>query len=112
MTETGPQAETIRITAKVFQALLKMTGGDVELHTPLKRQLTRALHEAEVAEGGRWCLTLTADDMRTAYDHLEAYCLNKTTQRVRLMNVMCLQSRTFEALYREAEAKRWEARKK
>lgn len=96
------ETETIEITSKVLEALLNMTGGDVELHQPPKRRLVEALHKAKSMSNGRWVVTFTHEDLHTAYDHLRAYCLNRPAVEMRLMNSVAKQSEYFRQLRNEA----------
>lgn len=96
--ETTDPCEDITLTHSIFQILLNMTGGDPDLHMPLKRALVRTLHAAQLLDNGRWEVWWTKENMQTAYDHLAAYFLNHPQLRVRTLNVLCKQSSVFEKL--------------
>lgn len=107
--ERDQETETIELTDGIFQALLNMTGGDVELHTPKRRRLVKALHAAVRSGNARWLVTFTEEDVESAYTHLEGYCLNRPTKRTRIMNHMCRQSQTFHGILSRAEGQNEDA---
>lgn len=104
MTETQiatPETETYEITHGILEALLNMTGGDVELQQPPIRSLVRALHGARFLSGSRWAVKLTDEDMKTVVFCLAAYTLNRNHLRLRFANYLSRQSDVFHLAFAE-----------
>lgn len=105
MSEENPATETFSLTHAIFQGLLNMTGGDVELQEPPVRSLVHALHEAKISVSNRWLVSLTEQDVQTMAYVLGVYCLNRPHLQTRFENTLGRQSDKYLKLSRAGGGK-------
>lgn len=100
-TDTKVPVERVELTSKLLEALLNMTGGDVELQQPKIRALVRQLHKAVMLVGNRWVVELTDEDMRTARYVLGVYTLNRPQLKTRFHNWLTENSEQYRRIEQE-----------
>jgi hypothetical protein len=94
-----------QLSGKEFQALLQMTGGDVELHMPRKRELVMRLHEAELnTDTGRWHVHLSDRELESAVYHMRVYVLNRPEFKAWLFTRLAGVYPKFLEVYERQEA--------
>lgn len=101
MNEENEATETFSLTHALFQGLLNMTGGDVELQTGPVRSLVQALHEAKIGDNNRWMVTLSEQGTQTMAYVLSVYCMNRPHLRNRFNNILCRQSEMYRRISHE-----------
>lgn len=100
-TNTKASVEIVELSNKLFEALLNMTGGDVELQKPKTRSLVRQLHWAVFIPGNRWKVELTDEDMRTVRYVLKAYTLNRPQLKTRFHRYLLNNSEQYRRIEQE-----------
>lgn len=104
--------ETVELTSGIMQALLNLTS-DPDAWTEKTKSMVRALHRGEVLGAtGRWRVELTEQDVETVHYILQVWLLRHPKLRIRQTNIMCHQSKVYDRLNAEFEAKQRAAARK
>lgn len=99
--ETQEPVEIVELSDKLLEALLNMTGGDVECQQPRIRSLVRQLHKLVMLPGNRWKVELTDEDMRTMRYVLAVYTENRKSLRTRFHRYLMTNSEQYRRIEKE-----------